>query len=153
MLGLAVLFGLAVWVGFTFLIARCGYLIGKKFHYARTGAFLGFMLIMGGWFVYWAIEFAYLQVKVTNLCEKEAGVTVYITPEEWRKQLGEEEWNKIKAHNYIERQYYPNNNIIIDEIKYIPSGSLNGRLIEYSHFSNINNYIKKNQKKENSLDI
>ena len=84
MLGLAILFGLLVWIVVTLIAMRIGYKIAKK-----KGLFAGFMLTMGGWIVYWAIEFAYIQAKVSYLCEKEAGITVYVTPEQWRKQIGE----------------------------------------------------------------
>lgn len=60
------------------------------------GALIGFMLTMGGWIMYWVIEYQYIQAKITKLCEKEAGITVYVTPEQWRKQIGEEEWKTLK---------------------------------------------------------
>lgn len=85
MLGLAILFGLLVWIVVTLIAMTIGYKIAKK-----KGLFAGFMLTMGGWIVYWAIEFAYIQAKVSYLCKKEAGITVYITPEQWRKQITEE---------------------------------------------------------------
>ena len=96
MLGLAILFGLFVWIVITLMSTMIGYKIGKKAHYPNMGALTGFMLIMGGWIVYWIIEFAYIQAKVSYLCKKEAGITVYVTPEQWRKQIGEEEWEKLK---------------------------------------------------------
>ncbi|WP_027010048.1 hypothetical protein [Conchiformibius kuhniae] len=49
MLGLAILFGLAVWVLLTLIAMIVGYKFGKG-----KGLFVGFMLTMGGWFVYWA---------------------------------------------------------------------------------------------------
>ncbi len=90
MFGLAVLFGLGVWV----LITLIAILIGAKIAGVK-GAFFGFMLTMGGFIVYWIVEYIYIQHTVTKLCETEGGITVYVTPEEWRKQIGEEEWENL----------------------------------------------------------
>lgn len=138
MFGLAILFGLLVWIVVTLIAMRIGYKIAKK-----KGLFVGFMLTMGGWFVYWAIEFAYIQAKVTALCEKEAGITVYVTPEQWRKQIGEEEWIKIKEFNDIERQRYPQEKITVKGTDYIPTMMINSHLINYSNTEYIDNIIRK----------
>ena len=99
MFGLALLAGLALWCILTLLAMIIGF---KVFRYIKKswlsgllGVFTGFMLLMGGWFVYWYWEYHYLQKTVTKLCQEEGGVTVYVTPEEWRKQIGEEEWNNL----------------------------------------------------------
>ena len=99
MLGLAILAGLALWCILTLLAMIIGF---KVFRYIKKswlsgllGVFTGFMLLMGGWFVYWYWEYHYLQKTVTKLCQEEGGLTVYVTPEEWRKQIGEEEWNNL----------------------------------------------------------
>ncbi|ULJ68775.1 hypothetical protein MIS45_08290 [Wielerella bovis] len=111
MLGLAILFGLFVWIVVTLIATIIGYKIGKAAHYPKMGALAGFMLTMGGWIVYWAIEFAYIQAQVTKLCEKEAGITIYVTPEQWREQIGEEEWEKMRPLTDKERneRYFKNN--------------------------------------------
>lgn len=70
---------------------RVGY---KKF--GAAGAVAGFMLTMGGFVVYWVVEYIQIQRAVTQLCETEGGITVYVTPEEWRKQVGEKEWINLK---------------------------------------------------------
>ena len=99
MLGLAILAGLAFWCILTLLAMIIGF---KVFRYIKKswlsgllGVFTGFMLLMGGWFVYWYWEYHYLQKTVTKLCQEEGGLTVYVTPEEWRKQIGEDEWNNL----------------------------------------------------------
>ena len=99
MFGLAILAGLALWCILTLLAMIIGF---KVFRYIKKswlsgllGVFTGFMLLMGGWFVYWYWEYHYLQKTVTKLCQEEGGLTVYVTPEEWRKQIGEEEWNNL----------------------------------------------------------
>lgn len=138
MLGLAILFGLLVWIVVTLITMTIGYKIAKK-----KGLFVGFMLTMGGWIVYWAIEFAYIQAKVSYLCKKEAGITVYVTPEQWRKQIGEEEWIKIKEFNDIERQSYPQEKITVKGTDYIPTMMINSHLINYSNTEYIDNIIRK----------
>ena len=99
MFGLALLAGLALWCILTLLAMIIGF---KVFRYIKKswlsgllGVFTVFMLLMGGWFVYWYWEYHYLQKTVTKLCQEEGGLTVYVTPEEWRKQIGEEEWNNL----------------------------------------------------------
>ena len=138
MLGLAILFGLLVWIVVTLIAMRIGYKIGKK-----KGLCAGFMLTMGGWFVYWAIEFAYVQAKVSYLCEKEAGITVYVTPEQWRKQIGEEEWSTLMAFDNINKQSYPRGDIIYKQKRYIPTASFNDRLVKYNHHQSISKFIGK----------
>ena len=59
MLGLAILAGLAFWCILTLLAMIIGF---KVFRYIKKswlsgllGVFTGFMLLMGGWFVYWIL--------------------------------------------------------------------------------------------------
>ena len=141
MLGLAILFGLFVWIVITLMATMIGYKIGKKAHYPKMGALTGFMLIMDGWIVYWIIEFAYIQAKVSYLCKKEAGITVYVTPEQWRKQIGEEEWAHLFEFDYIKKQSYPSRDIIYEQKKYVPTASFNDRLIKYNQHQNISEFI------------
>lgn len=137
MLGLAILFGLLVWIVVTLIAMRIGYKIAKK-----KGLFAGFMLTMGGWIVYWAIEFAYIQAKVSYLCEKEAGITVYVTPEQWRKQIGAE-WNTLRKYNEIESQSYPVREITIDNKNFIPVSQINKNIIVYSNWERLSQFISK----------
>ncbi|QMT33951.1 hypothetical protein LNQ82_05630 [Conchiformibius steedae DSM 2580] len=143
MLGLAILFGLLVWIVVTLIAMTIGYKIAKK-----KGLFAGFMLTMGGWIVYWAIEFAYIQAKVSYLCKKEAGITVYITPEQWRKQIREEEWKKLKpfTDTEIDKRYAINNNntLLFNNKKYkytrgqIRAGNIeNGRILYYDFYDKV----------------
>lgn len=122
MFGLAILFGLAVWCIVTLIAMRIGYKIGKQINRPKTGMVAGFMLTMGGWFMYWAIEFAYIQAKVRYLCEKEAGIKVYVTPEEYAKRL------KFKSFNDLPKIRYKNNDIIFDGLIYRYRVSDNDRL-------------------------
>ena len=55
------------------------------------------MLVMGWGFVYWTIEAIQIRLYAAKMC-KQAGITVYVTPEQWKKMGGgEEAW---KAINY-----------------------------------------------------
>ncbi len=90
MFGLSILFFLALWIAITIFATKFG---AKKL--GKTGAFFGFMLTMGGFIVYWIVEYIYIQYTVTKLCETEGGITVYVTPEEWRKQIGKKEWETL----------------------------------------------------------
>ena len=153
MLGLATLAGLALWCILTLLAMIIGF---KVFRYIKKswlsgllGVFAGFMLLMGGWFVYWYWEYHYLQKTVTKLCQKEGGLTVYVTPEEWRKQIGEEEWKNLGTYenyrklniNSIVKERY----IIINSQRYLALNKINRRIIRYTNWQNINEFIDKQQ--------
>lgn len=141
MLGLAILFFLAVWIGITFLAARFGYQIGSLKGWPKLGAFAGFMLTMGGFWVYWAIEFAVIQAKVSHLCETEGGVTVYVTPEQWRKEIGKEEWKK-SVYTGNPDQDYPKDSVIeFNNRKYKIRGQINQRILRYHSNDNGNSTI------------
>ncbi len=95
MLGLSVLFFLGIWIIITIVAMVIGSKFGRKPATKFLGAFLGFMLTMGGFIVHWTIEYYKIQSTVTKLCETEGGIKIYITPEEWRKRIGENEWKKL----------------------------------------------------------
>lgn len=131
MLGLAILFGLFVWLIITIFATIIGYETGKK-----TGAFFGFMLTMGGWIVYWILEYHYIQYKVNHLCKTEGGVTVYVTPEEWRKMIGEEEWKKSVYTGNPDENYPKGDVMSFDGREYEVIGQINQRVLDYySHDS------------------
>lgn len=131
MLGLAILFGLIVWCIVALIAANIGYKIGKKAHYPKIGAFTGFMLTMGSWIVYWAIEYTYIQAKVTELCEKEGGITVYVTPEQWREQIGEEEWKQSFYTGELDKKYQKRDRNIFNNREYYISSQINQRVLMY----------------------
>lgn len=143
MFGLMVLLGFAIWCGMTFAAALGGYKLGKRFHYPKTGAFIGFMLLMGGWFVYWAVEYIHTQSQTTALCEKEAGITVYVTPEEWRKQIGEEAWANLAEFDSGQERSYRRGDIVYEQKKYIPTTVYNNRLVKYNHSQKVAKFIGK----------
>ena len=49
----------------------------------KWGAFWGFMLAMGWVFVYWTVEAVIVRIYAAEMC-KQAGITVYVAPEQWR---------------------------------------------------------------------
>ena len=153
MLGLAILAGLALWCILTLLAMIIGF---KVFRYIKKswlsgllGVFTGFMLLMGGWFVYWYWEYHYLQKTVTKLCQEEGGLTVYVTPEEWRKQIGEEEWKNLGTYeNYRKlniNSIVKERHIIINGQRYLALNKINRRIIRYANWQKINEFIDKQQ--------
>jgi hypothetical protein len=102
MLGLAILFGLAIWVAITVGAIWLGIKLAKKISqktYAKyVGGFLGFMLTMGGFIVYWTIEYYSIKHKLDYLCKTEAGIKIYVTPEEWRNKVGDKYWLILKPY-------------------------------------------------------
>ena len=101
MTALILLFALAVWILLTLAATRWGSqwmraALPQKKWAGVAGAFTGFMLLMGGWWLYWGIEYLQVQANAEEMC-KQAGVKVYITPEEWKKMVGgEEAWRNIQ---------------------------------------------------------
>ncbi len=138
MLGLSVLFFLGVWIVITLVAMVIGWKFAKKHWGIKAGfigLFSGFMLTMGGFIVYWTIEYIQIQRTVAHLCETEGGIKVYVTPEEWRKQIGEEEWNTLTPYTKEKISYSTEigKKIILDNIKFEYSKGnthLNGGILE-----------------------
>jgi hypothetical protein len=133
MFGLAVLFFFGVWVLGTILFMVLGWKAKRHF-----GLFVGFMLPMGNFIVYWAVEYWMLQVRVTRLCETSGGTKVYLTPEEYRKRIGEEEWNNIHEINKLIHVEDGVSNISFQGREYKPQGYENSRIRSFD----IRNEIK-----------
>lgn len=155
MLAIAVLIGLVLWLLITLIATLVGAKMGKGLYKdnpkARLyGALTGFMLTMGAPISYWVIEYVYIQAKVSQLCESEGGITVYVTPEEWREQIGEEEWRKLQPLTDIEidNSSPKFKDILLDGKVYkytkgiYRSGNLeNSKLATYRFYSRLNNHI------------
>lgn len=155
MLAIAVLIGLVIWLVITIVATIVGAKMGKGLYKENPkawlyGAITGFMLTMGAPIIYWIIEYVYIQAKVSHLCETEGGVTVYVTPEEWRQQIGEEAWRKLQPFTDIE---IDNSSPKIQTINFrgkiykytegiYRSGNLeNSKLATYRFYSRLNNHI------------
>ena len=98
MLGLAILFGLGIWLLLTLLAMMLGYKLGKRLTGKKwgrlLGMFAGFMLLMGGWIVYWIIEYQQTKAYAASVCGL-AGYQIYVQPEEWKKTVSDEEWKQM----------------------------------------------------------
>ncbi len=117
MLGLAVLFFLGLWIIITIAAMVIGSKFGRKPATKLLGAFLGFMLTMGGFIVYWTIEYYQIKNYVTNLCESEGGVKVYVTPEEFKERLRTNNWQGLPKYTVLPKGDEKNNEYIIFEGK------------------------------------
>ncbi|WP_225748070.1 hypothetical protein [Eikenella sp. Marseille-P7795] len=104
MIGLVLIPALIVWIVLTILammfFRRILRRISPNLRLAgMIGMFIGFMLIMGGWFVYWGIEYLQIRSYVNEMC-KQTGITVFISPEEWKNRIGGEDvWKNIEVIN------------------------------------------------------
>ena len=95
-------------------------LAGKKGKYI----FMALPLSLLGIIIYNIAEYYYIKNQVTNLCKKEAGIFVYVTPEQWREE------NK----NSLDSLYRLDNKKDKDKIKEIEN--------KYKFFTNNNTEYK-----------
>lgn len=134
MFGLAVLFGLWVWIVLTLIAMKVGTKMGAQLFPARgsrVGGFLGFMLLMGWVPLYGFAEFMYMQHKTKQLCKAEGVVEVFVSPEAWRKAIGEEEWKKSIYTGNPDENYPSNSKIMFQGREYHIFSQSNQRLYVY----------------------
>ncbi|KPN72125.1 hypothetical protein [Neisseria sp. 83E34] len=130
MLGLAVLFGLLVWIGLTVLAAYlCGKLTWKLGLGRRIGRFAGFVLLMGGWMVSWAMEYWTLRQTAQEWC-KNSGFTVYVTPEEYWAKISEQERQDLET---VQERVKDGRVLVFEDKKYKASYRYNNRIVNYSY--------------------
>jgi len=120
---IAILFFLGLWVLGTILFMVLGWKAKRHF-----GLFVGFMLPMGNFIVYWTVEYWMLQAKVTHLCETRGGTKIYLTPEEYRKKIGEEEWKNLHEIDEIIHVGDGIDSLLFQGRKYEPRGYENNRI-------------------------
>ena len=98
MLGLAILFGLCIWLLLTLLAMVLGYKLGRRLTKKKWGRlfgmFTGFMLLMGGWITHWVVEYWQTKAYAASVCGL-AGYKIYVPPEEWKKTVSAEEWKQM----------------------------------------------------------
>ncbi|MDO5686424.1 MAG: hypothetical protein Q4G42_03405 [Neisseria sp.] len=89
---------LLVWIFTIWLFAY----IGKK-TFGHIGRNIGMAVpfLAGVLYVVYLIfsninEYRMVQSYVSQQCKEYGGIKIYISPEEWRKQVGEEEWKTLK---------------------------------------------------------
>ena len=129
---LGLFFGL--WFLITFLCMKVGGKLGQRLSFAwgkGFGSFMGFMLSMGGFIVYWIAEYWILQVRVTHLCETRGGTKIYLTPEEYRKKIGEEEWKNLHEIDEIIHVGDGIDSLLFQGRKYKPRGYDSNRIISF----------------------
>lgn len=86
MLGLAVLFGLGLWLILTIVAMFIGWCLGGKILPLKIFlAIFGFVLVMGQYLVKWRLEYLRIAQEAKYLCTTEANTIVYVNPKEWRK--------------------------------------------------------------------
>ena len=140
MIAIVLFIFLVIWILLTKFAMKIGRYLFRRFRpdnprVEKWGAFLGFMLAMGWVLVYWTVEAVVVRIYAAEMC-KQAGITVYVTPEQWRNLTKESADNLRKNAPF----YFKNNNIILD-----------GQEFEFFHslseFSDIDYYIYSQRKK------
>ena len=111
MFGLAVLFFLALWVAGTlfamWLGGRIGAWMGEEAGLPQAGKVLGvavaFMMAMGQFLLGWTLEKNKLETMVDNLCQKNAGIHIYLSPEEHARRVRDNDWKGVKRAEVKDR--------------------------------------------------
>ena len=137
MFGLVVLFLLGLWLVVIVLSVWLPYrlLRGRGRGIAIAGALLGFTLSFAGWVVKWRIEHWLVQRDLTEAC-KQAGVFVYVEPEQWKQMVGgEEAWRKLGHTTSSEKdsvypQPYPSE-LEFQGVRYSYFDRRNDRIVKY----------------------
>ena len=138
MIGFVVLFALFIWVIVTIFSMMLFHKICRKIfpNYRWSGivgVFIGFMLLMGGWFVYWGIEYIQVRSYVSEMC-KQSGIKIYITPEEWKQMVGgEDAWRRLGRSNRNPPDHMKDNRIVLNGEIYEIFWQENDRLSIYHH--------------------
>lgn len=96
MLSLMILVGLGLWVLFAIGTVYFGRKLGLKYYKTaragKLGAFLGFMLTMGGFIVYWTVEYIVIQQRVNHL---------YIPHPKWIREYGYKDTTDAYVHKNV----------------------------------------------------
>lgn len=139
MIGLMLLLALVIWMALTVGAMIAGYKIFIRFAKTRLagvlGAFLGFMLTMGGIFVYWYAEYREIKQYADRMCSQ-AGLKIFVTPEQWKEMVGgEEAWKAIPYVNKLvdRKPPYPAY-LVFENEKYKMNWQANDRIISYVHY-------------------
>ena len=152
MIGFVVLFALFIWVIVTIFSMMLFHKICRKIfpNYRWSGivgVFIVFMLLMGGWFVYWGIEYIQVRSYVSEMC-KQSGIKIYITPEEWKQMVGgEDAWRRLGRSNRNPPDHMKDNRIVLNGEIYEIFWQENDRLSIYHHQRQDGiRYVSANQK-------
>ena len=110
---------LIIWILLTKFAMKIGGYLFRRFRpdnprAEKWSAFWGFMLAMGWVLVFWAVEAVIVRIYAAEMC-KQAGITVYVTPEQWKQMVGGEEAGKaIPYVNKLVNEKYPYQHIQIN---------------------------------------
>ena len=103
MLGIAVLFFLALWGIVVFLATSLPLKTIENKPVAWICAFAGFMLTFGGWWLKWTIEGERAYRAGVEAC-KQAKITIYVPPQKWVEMVGMKlgrSWDMMQRVIYI----------------------------------------------------
>lgn len=102
---------------------------------------------------YSVVEYVYVFFQVQHLCKKEAGVFVYVTPEQWKEENKDELDQIVKYEwedgNKLAKSMSP---ITIDGIKYKPETVKNTRMTHYAYYTYGNKQLLINRSSNILLD-
>ena len=89
---------------------------------------------MGGWWVYWGIEYVQVRTHAQEMC-RQAGIKTYMTPEEWKVMVGgEEAWRNIQPIEQSVRVKMWGKTIIFNQQKYTIAFQYNDRVFSYERY-------------------
>lgn len=144
MILIGLILALWVWLGVTALVATIfGQIASDNWEHPKAkarGRFFGFMLAMGGFFVYWAGEFVFVQYRVSTLCRTQSGLNIHLTPEQWREQIGEDEWKKTTPYFESISNFSPKN-MVFNGREYSRGYKYNNRVAKYSVYEKLHKHI------------
>ncbi len=142
MTALILLFALGIWILLTLATSLWGRkwmrrAFPQKKWAGSAGAFAGFMLLMGGWWVYWSIEYIRVRAYAHEMCQR-AGIKIYVTPEEWKRR--NELSKNFKLNQVAKYILSDNGNIVFQNREYTFSYDLSSKISMYSFQGKKKNY-------------
>ena len=142
MFGLVILLILGLWLLLTIFFMREGWKAGNKIESKILNMFVGFMLPMGCFVIYWIIEYSTLQNKVSELYREQGGSFFYIKPEEYKRMIGVTEWNNLPLI-YEEIPKNKQEGKVFFNKLFVPFIQWNRRVRSYISIKNINGIKEK----------
>ena len=107
--------------------------------------------------IYNTIEYLYVRHQVTTFCQKEAGIFVYVTPEQWREQnkneldglyqfgniysINRKKWRESQEQEKIIKREYPT--FVYENNEYKNLFIYNERIVQYRRREKTNYFVSK----------